>query len=268
MEKKFLTPRLIKFLIIAAICLLLIFFNPKGLFDPVRGVFLEVAYPFQKTFYLMGNSIAGAFNFLGSIGDLKTENSDLLKENNSLASEIAGLKDVKKENDSLREQLNLAPKGKFNLETALIIGQDPQRLGSWVALDKGANNGIQAGRPVIVSSGILVGKVEESYPGSAKVTLLTDSGSAINAVDLETGAKGIIKGTYGLGITMDMISQADVVNQGDTIVTSGLGGEMPKGLLIGKVQEVRISSDKLFQQALIIPSAKYSNLDVVSVIKN
>lgn len=268
MSKKYFSSNLIKFILVTAASLLLIFFNPQGIFNPVRNVFFQVARPFQKTFYLLSRGGAETLDFLGSISELKKENENLLKEVGVLAYKTAELDEIKKENELLRNQLTLAPREKFDLEAGFVIGQDPQRQGSWIIIDKGSGTGLFPGMPVIVSEGILVGKVEEVYAGTAKVSLLTDSTSAINSLDLETGAKGIVNGEYGLGIVMNMVAQADILNEGDTIITSGLGGNMPRGLLIGKIQEVRPSGDKLFQQATIIPKFKYSKLDVVFVIKN
>ena len=267
MSQKYFTSKLIKLLATVAICLLLIFLNPRGLFDPVRGFLYTVAYPFQKTFYLLSDKGENTYDFFKSIGDLKTENERLEKENNSMAAENAGLQAEKKENETLRDQLGLLPRNKYTLESSYVIGQDPQKLGSWLIIDKGSASGIETGMPVIVSDGIMIGKVQEVYPASSKISLLTDSSSSINALDMETNSKGIIKGEYGLGIVLDMVEQTDVINSGDTVVTSGLGSDIPRGLLIGKIQETGSSQDKLFQQALVIPRVKYSKLDVVFVIK-
>lgn len=267
MPKKYLSSKVIKFFVVSAICLLLIFLNPRGLFNPIRAVFLEIAYPFQKTFYVVGRNLTEVFSFLGSIGAMKTENEKLVRENNSLASEVASLQETKKENETLREQLNLVPKDKFNLEPSFVIGQDPQSFGSWLVIDKGSSDGVETGMSVVVSDGILVGKIDEVGSNSSKVSLLTDSSSAVNVSDLETGAKGLIKGAYGLGLSMDMVAQADALNEGDTVITSGLDGKTPRGLLVGKVQEIRVSPDKLFQQAIIMPRVRYQNLSVVFIIK-
>jgi rod shape-determining protein MreC len=86
-------------------------------------------------------------------------------------------------------------------------------------------------------------------------------------MDTETGAKGIVHGEYGLGLIMDMVTQSDTLNDGDTIITSGLGSNIPRGLLVGKIKEVRVSADRLFQQAVITSRIKYSKLDVVFIIK-
>lgn len=253
---------------VTAICFLLIFLNPKELFSPVRNVFFKISYPFQKTFYLLSRTVSATFEFLGSISDLKNENERLVRENNFLASRAAMLEAEKKENEMLKEQLKLAPRDKFDLEASLVIGQDPQRLGSWIMINKGSDSGIKTNMPVIAYEGILIGKIGETTRDSSKVILLSDSSSAINAFDVETGAKGIVKGEYGLGIILDMVSQQENLKEGDAVLTSGLGSNMPKGLLIGKIQEIRFSGDKLFQQAVIIPRIKYLKTDAVFVIKN
>jgi rod shape-determining protein MreC len=267
MSNKF-SPKIIKFLAVSVICFLLIFFNPRGVFDPIRTVFSELTYPFQKAFYLVSRDISEFSSFISSIGTMREENEKLLRDNDMLAAAVAGLQEAKKENEALQEQLNLLPRNKFNLESSFVIGQDPQGMGNWIIIGKGSSNGIRSGMPVIVSDGILIGKVgNEVGWDSSKVDLLTNATSAVNAVDLETGAKGLVKGTYGLGIMMDMVSQSDILNNGDTIITSGLGGEVPRGLLIGKINEVKVSPDKLFQQAIVMPRVKYRKLDIVSIIK-
>lgn len=267
MPKQYLSVKSIKFIAVAIICFLLIFFNPKGFFNPVRMVFFEIAYPFQKTFYVLGQNIEETFSFFSSIGSMRTENERLIRENNSLISEVASLQEMRKENEILREQLKLIPRDKFELVSSSVIAQNPQNTGSWLVIDKGSSDGIDVGMPVIVSEGILVGTVGDVSLNSSRVILLTDSSSLVNANDLETGARGIITGVYGLGLVMDMVAQIDALNEGDTIITSGLGGDIPKGLLIGKIQDINMSSDKLFQQAVVIPRVRYQKLDLVFVIK-
>lgn len=268
MHKKYFSPNVIRFLAVAGFCLLMIFFNPRGLFDPVRGFFLEATYPFQKTFFLMSRTFSGVFGFLGSIGDLKNENERLIRENSRLAADLAQFGDAKKENAMLREQMKLVPRQKFDLEAAFVIGQDPQRMSSWMMIDKGETDGIRKEMAVVANEGILVGKIADTTAHTARVVLLSDSASVINVLDSETDSKGILKGEFGLGIVMDMVSQQDPLNNGDMIITSGLGSSVPRGLLIGKIQEVRLAENKLFQQAIVSPRVKYSDLDIVYVIKN
>lgn len=266
MHSKIPVSKIVRLILITTMFLLLIFFSSKGVFSPVRQLFLKIAYPFQKTFYLASEKTNDTLVLLSSIAKLKNQNEKLIKENNILSSQIVNLQDQKKENEVLRQQLKLAPRNKYNLEAALVIGQDTHGLGSWIMLDKGDSSGIKTGRPVI-ASGVLVGKIDKVYANSSKVTLLTDSSSSINVSDLATGAKGILVGKYNLGLVMGMVEQTEALNPGDDVITSALGKTLPEGLLIGKVQQVSNTPDKLFQQAIIIPKVKYSNLKMVFVIK-
>jgi rod shape-determining protein MreC len=245
-----------------------IFVATRGADNPVKGMILKITNPFLKTFRIFSGGMRGAFEFLGSIGDLKTENENLLKENQSLEAQIAKLKDTEKENELLRKELDLVPRKEYDLESGFVIGQDALGSGSVIFIDKGSNDGIKEGMAVIVSNGVLVGKTGEVYADTSKVNLIIDKESAVNGEILESGAKGIVKGTYGLGITMDMIGQTEVVKEGDTVIASGLGGGVPRGLFVGKIGQVGQSEDKLFQRATIFSSVDFSSLRIVFVIKN
>jgi len=218
-------------------------------------------------FRIFSGGLSGFFDFLGSIGDLKTENERLIEENQRLTAENNRIKETEKENQSLRKELDLAPRRDFDLEASFIIAQDPQGLGSYFLIDKGESAGIKTGMAAIVSNGILIGRVAEAHSNTAKITLITDSSSAINAEAQSSGAKGIVRGEYGLGLKMDMVSQAEILNEGETVLTSGLGGNIPHGLTIGKISQIGQSPDKLFQEASIAPATNISKLKIVFIVK-
>jgi rod shape-determining protein MreC len=253
-------------LTVVAVSLGLIFLTPESLVRPFRRVVIAVSYPLEKIAALLSYRVKNTAGFLGSISDLRNENERLIRENNSLFAKNATLLSVQKENDELRSQLGLIPKNKYSLAAAFVIGHDSERSGTWMTVDKGSGAGVAPGMPAIVSDGILAGRVGEAADTSAKVNLLTSPESVINVLDLESGAKGVVRGDFGLGIIMDLVTQEDVVNVGDTLVTSGLGSNMPKGLLVGTVQEVRSTQDKLFQQALITPRVPFRDIDVMFII--
>jgi rod shape-determining protein MreC len=176
--------------------------------------------------------------------------------------------DIKNENAFLREQLNLLPRDQYNLVSAFVVSQDPNETGNWLEIDKGSNDGITVGMPVIVSKGILIGRVQQVNSGSSQISLLTNPKSTINIMDVASGAKGVAKGEYGLGIIFDMVLQTDSINVGDSVVTSGVGSEIPRGLYIGTIQEIHQSDDHLFQQAVLTAPLQVSKLQMVFVIKN
>jgi rod shape-determining protein MreC len=245
----------------------LVWWNPGEVFRPVRLVLGVAALPFERMFASAGFHVASVKTLFGSIGDLKKENERLVAENVRLMAENALLVDMRRENESLRRELELLPRQTFELEGADVIGQDPLSLGNWLLINKGSSHGIEKGMPVIVNQSVLVGRVEEVLPRSARVILLTNPDSLVNGLDTQTEAKGIVKGQYGLGLILDMVLQTETLQPGDDVVTSGLGGDLPRGLLLGKVQEVRPSGDRLFQQASVVSPVKFTKLQSVFVIK-
>ncbi|EKE25360.1 MAG: hypothetical protein ACD_5C00194G0002 [uncultured bacterium] len=263
----FFAKKIFKVGIISAILLFFIMANPSGLANPFRSTFKLILSPFQKVFYSTAIGLENVGDFLGSIGQLKKENEKLIKEKNQLLSENSTLKDVEKENSILREQLGLLPRDHYDLASAFVISQDPNGTGNWLEINKGSADGISKGNSVIVSKGILIGRVQEVGLKTSKITLLTNPNSTVNVTSLKNGTKGVVKGEYGLGIIFDMILQTDAIEVGDEVITSGIGGDIPRGLYVGTVQEVHPSDDHLFQQAVISSPVETSKLDVLFVIK-
>lgn len=260
--------KIFKVAAVGAILLFLIMTNPAGLTTPFQNFFTLVLSPFQRVFYSLSIGMKSTGEFLGSIGQLKKENEILIKEKNQLLSENALLKDVERENSNLREQLGLLPRDHYDLIAAFVVSQDPNGSGNWLEINKGSADGISKGDSVIVSKGILIGRIQEVGLKTAKVNLLTNPNSTINVTSLKNGTKGVAKGEYGLGIIFDMILQTDSIEVGDEVITSGIGGDIPRGLYVGAVQEVHPSDDHLFQQAVISSPVQASKLDVLFVIKN
>lgn len=264
---KFSLKKHTRFLAVVFLLIILIFIGSRGADNPLKGFLLRVESPFLKTFRIFSGGAEGFFHFLGSIGELKSENEKLLQENRELLAKNALLKDIESENKLLHQELGLSPRKNYVLEASFVIAQDPQSLGNYLIIDKGEKNGLKPGMPVIISNGILAGKITEVYPTSARVALISDKNSAVNAEIEDSGARGILRGAYGLGLEMDMISQSEVVKEGDTVITSGLGGDMPRGLYVGKIKEAGQSADKLFQQASLISPVDFPSLRVVFAVK-
>lgn len=252
---------------VAAVSLVLVFFNPHGFFNPVRSVFFIVFSPFQKVAYGLAFEISEIKNFVSSIGQLKKENENLVRENRELLAERSRLEEAGRENEILRQELKLLPKEKLDLEGAAVVGRDFYGQGDWIEIDKGSRDGIEKEMPVIVNSGILIGKVGEVHPTVSRVDLVSNTGSVVNVVSSKNDTKGVVKGEYGTGIIMDMVLQSDPITQGDEIITSGVGGGFPRGLVIGKVQEIGSSGDKLFKKAIVSSPVDFSRLQFVFIVK-
>lgn len=239
-----------------------------GVLQPLEGILFRILGPIQRPFYKMGNGIANSFHFISSVRDLAKENKDMTDEINDLTSRIALLEEVKRENNVLRDQLKLTSRDEFVLDSALVIGRDPSNLSREIIIDKGSSSGIQKDMAVIISEGILVGRISEVFKDSSKVLLITDSRSLVNATVQETRATGIVRGQHGLGLVMDTIPQNEVVQKDDVIITSGLGGVFPKGLVIGKIKELKNTDNELFQEATVQPLFHLKDVELVFIILN
>lgn len=264
LRRKFVQTKFFKAIIVFAVILVFVWLSPGWLVAPFRVGIMTISFPLQKVFSITAFQLSDTFRFFLSIGELKSENERLEKERVRLIAENAKLAYVGKENEELRTQLELLPREKFSLKSAEVIGRDV----NWLYINLGSFDGLKKGMPLIVNAGVLIGRVVEVFPSNSKVMLISNQESLINGATIDTNARGIVKGEYGLGLLFDAVLQSDVLKAGDTVVTSGLGGDMPKGLLIGTLQESRFSSDRLFQQATLVSPVKLDHLRYVFVIMN
>lgn len=257
---------IILIIVVLGMLLLSIFFRDQKQ-KPLEGMFQWTTKPVSKFFSAAGGWMGEKFSFFGSIGELKSENERLLEENLSLKSQLAKLKDVRKENDELRNQIGLAPHDAYKLEAAVMIGKDMSGQSEFVYIDKGSKQGIKEYMAVIVGEGILIGKVAKVFPTTSQVELLFGKNSKVNAEIVESGAKGIVRGEYGTAVVLDMIPQTFEINKGDSVITSGVGSLLPRGLLIGYAQEPVPTPDQLFQQASLVFPIQLETVRVVWIIK-
>ena len=148
-----------------------------------------------------------------------------------------------------------------------MIGRDPSPFLHYVVINRGSNDDIRRGMPVVTNQG-LIGRVDAVIADAARVQLITDPASSINVYLQNAGTDAILVGSVTGDVSLDMISQDASVEPGDLILTSGLGGGYPPDLIIGQVLSVRSLDVELFQQAAVQPTVDFSRLEIVLVITN
>jgi rod shape-determining protein MreC len=89
----------------------------------------------------------------------------------------------------------------------------------------------------------------------------------INGEVADSGARGLVRGEHGISLILDLVTQNEVIKPGDKVITSGLSGDFPRGLLIGDISAIKTSSSELFQQAFVTPVADLKNLRFVFIVK-
>jgi len=201
---------------------------------------------------------------------LRKENELLKRKVEDLTVQLVALQEVVIENENLRRQLEFAASHRaLGLQGAdvrgMVAGQGPGNLIRAITIDVGRGAGLLPDMPVVTARG-LVGRVIEVDASSSKVMLITDARSAVAGLVQRTRATGVVKGQIDGSLVMEGISRDADVEVGDIVLTSGLGGVFPRGVVIGQVVEVRRSDTAIFQEAVIAPSAQLNSLDVVLVV--
>ncbi len=151
--------------------------------------------------------------------------------------------------------------------SAAVIGVDTSPFLSYVIINRGSDDGLRRGMPVVTYQG-LVGRIASVLPNAARVQLITDSSSRINVQLQKSGAAASLNGSLTGDLSLQSIPPDAKVEVGDVIITSGLGGDYPPDLIVGQVSGVRRRLAELFQTASVQPVVDFAALKVVLVIKN
>jgi len=243
------------------------YIRKSSVVDAAAGSALFVVSPFQTL-------ISSTINFFDDIWDHYFFLISAAKENEYLKKELARsinqkneCREIKLANVRLKEFVNLKLDNPFELLAAEVVAKDPSPWFRTIIIDKGISDGVSNGLPVIVSAGI-VGYVLNASSGYAKIILVTDRNSSVDALVQRTRARGIAQGiTSGL-CRFDYTLRKLDVTIGDVIVTSGFDGIYPKGLRIGSVSKVIRRNSGLFQDIELIPYVDFEKLEEVMVILN
>jgi len=248
--------------------ILIVLIASPFIYRPAKDAFLFISKPFLFVFEKSGSLlISSPLNFLETIWDVRnlaSKNEQLTKEVARLESEKAELVETKRENELLKKQLGFAQENKqLKLIPASIIGRAPDL--QYLILNQGSMDGVKLDQ-VVISEGLLVGKIVEVNFSTSKVFLVTNPTSAVPALTQESRAAGLVRGELGYGLLIEDLPKDINLQKGENVITSGLGGDYPKGLLIGKIEEVVSSPADIFQKASLKPLLDFSKLEMVFVI--
>lgn len=236
----------------------------KGL-KPLAATANALSNPFVSAFTDTGRSIGNFFATVGSIKDLSARNVQLEREIARLKELLAQDAELRAENARLTKQLGFSRPDDAKLVPAQVTAYQPDNFRQFITIAGGSRQGIKTGQAV-VADGVLVGSVVEVMPDSAKVFLVSDPNFRVNGLVQESRATGTVHGQIGSGLIMEKIAQSDQIKPGDTILTSGLGGELPKGIIIGRVESVNQKDNAVFQTALINTGLNLQRLELVFVV--
>ncbi len=227
----------------------------KAVMAPVAAGGEVITSPFRST-----------VEWFSGFGVRREELTALSEQNAELRQLVADLEEARQENDRLRELIGFVDAREFEAIGAHVIGRPSSSWENSFMIDLGTDDGVEVGMPVLGSNGLL-GQTVIVTARSATVRLLTDQRSGVASLLQSTREEGIVNGTIDGQLTLDFVSVETTVQVGDVVLTSGLGGVYPKGLLIGEVEDVQSAENDLYQRIRVHPAATLQGIEEVVVLR-
>jgi rod shape-determining protein MreC len=234
--------------------------------DWLGRFFLEVMAPLQRSAAAVRRTVAASWRGLAELVEARTENVALRDRARRLEQELDRLSEVELENARLRKLLEFRETLRGDLLTARVIGRDATGLSRTLTIDRGEADGVARGAAALAPEGV-VGQVFLASSHAARVLLISDHNSGVDALVQRTRARGIVQGTVDAGCALKYVKRTEDVQVGDALVTSGLDGIFPKGLPVGRVVAIDKRGQGLFQSAEVAPRVDFEQLEELLVTR-
>ena len=270
---KFFKSKLAVTVIVLSVTFLgIIIYTAKTNSDFISGALGAGFNPVQKAIYTAGEKVKGGIDFFASFSEVKEENDQLKRQVIELQNQLVGYNTYKTQNEQLKQELNFKDQhSEYNYVGASIIGESGGSFYAGYVIDRGADSGLQKDM-IVIAGNELVGIVTEVHSNWAKVQTISSSNTAVAATVEETNeVSGIVRGYRDIGSREPLakiynLPMSSSIKDGDTILTSGLGGVYPQGIRIGSVTSVETDNVKVSKSAVIKPFADFNTLTQVVVV--
>src|SRR3989442_4162467 len=234
--------------------------------DPLSRVFLEAVAPLQRASALVRGALLRGWRDVADLLRAREELGTLRERTRALEQETARLAEAELENERLKHLLDFRETLTGDLVAARVVGRDATGLSRTLTIDRGEADGVKKGAAVLVPEGIVC-QVFLVSGHAARVLLITDHNSGVDALVQRTRARGIVEGTIDGGCGLKFLKRTEDVQLGDLVVTSGLDGIFPKALPVGRVTSVDKRGQGLFQYAELAPNADFERLEEVLIAR-
>jgi len=228
--------------------------------------------PLEVTLDGIGRDLGSIATAIGEIDQLRLENESLRADNARIREQARQIEEIRRQNDLLTGLLQLRSGFEYETLAATVIARESSEVQRRIVLDRGTSDGIRTGDVVIAGGGALVGRVVEAGRTTSTVQLISDSGSTVVGQLLGSAASGEVIGQLPASLLMRNIDAAAAVSLGEEVVTAGVelaGGirsPYPKGLIIGRVIDVRRDANQVVQTAFLEPATALDRMEFVLVI--
>lgn len=257
-------------LISVALALVSYFSAAGSPFSNLAGI---VASPFRTAYSAVADWFGQRRAYFSGYQELEQENAALRRQIAEMEQSVRQAQSDSDENARLRELLNLREKRRdLELEPAYITERSSSNWTSSLTLSCGTNRDLAAGDCVITETGDLVGIISEAGTNWATVLTVLDTDTSLGALVFRTSDIGLAQGDISLlvdgKLKLDYLPAGALLLGGDLVVTSGLGGYYPSGLVIGTVDAVQTDEAGSTRYAVLTPAADIAGVTEVFVIKS
>lgn len=212
------------------------------------------------------------YDYIFKYEQLAAENAALREELSQIQEDNRDAASIKRENDRLRELLELTKENPdYELVDGYIISWDSTDWSYSFTVNRGSRSGIQEGMCAITESGAVVGVVSQVGSNFCVITSVLDSSLDISAIIASSGYSGIVRGSYATGQTgmlrMDYLPSAAVVRNNDQVVTAG-STVYPRNLILGNIVDWAMTDNGMAKYAILEPAADMDSLEQVFILTN
>jgi rod shape-determining protein MreC len=236
-----------------------------------RGLGFAFA-PLQGALSGATRGVSSVFDAIAEIDQLRRDNRALQDRVNALEVEKARLGEVRIQNEQLTRLLEVKSTLDYTTVAAEVISRQVTQYERVLSMNQGSDAGISVGDSVVAGGAALVGRVVEVGPNYSRVLLISDTRSTVIGLVEASRATGDVRGQLGGALTMANIPSTDDVAVGDVVVTAGIDlgngirSPFPKGLVIGRIVDVRKDPNAVVQTAFVEPASSLDKLEYVLVI--
>jgi rod shape-determining protein MreC len=232
----------------------------------VEGLVVSLTAPGLQGIHYVSQSLKRLWLGYVYLVGVERENAALKRRLDEALQKEVGYQEAVHALKRLETLLDLKREVALPVSSARVIAYDPSLWSRCVILDQGKTGGIKAGLPVLAPGGI-AGRVVEAYPGYAKVMLIVDRNSGADALVQRSRVRGILQGKGANRCSLEYVPEKADVQVGDLVISSGLNGIYPQGLIFGKVTGVDKKTPGVFQEIEVTPAVDLSALEEVLVVK-
>lgn len=233
--------------------------------DPLGVVFLELVAPVASLSQTATARLASAWESYIDLVGVREEREWLRTRVRELELDLDRKRRIDDENRRLRAILQLREELGAMPVAARITGVGASQLFHTATIDRGTSQGVGEGMAVLARPGV-VGRIVAASPNAARVLLLEDPTSGVDAVVQRSRARGIVEGGASGLLHLKFVGRGEELRVGDEIVTSGLDGIFPRGIPLGHIATVETSESGLFQTAELAPVVDFERLEEVLVL--